>query len=329
MKLYIYIDGFNLYYGCLKNTPNKWLDVFKLCQYLFPHVEIVKIKYFTAPIKNRENDIDKERPNRQQIYFRALRTIQNLEIIEGTFLSHNVSMKLSTGKGFATVIKSEEKGTDVNIATHLIHDAHNKKFEKAVVISNDSDLVTPVRIVTKEIDLSVTVISPFKRNNIELMEAATNVKKVRRGVLGISQFPHRLKDSTGEFSIPDKWISKGLAFFLPLETRPKDYPALEKMVGKFWHTGIIYENRIFECFNHDRKSIDDFSDSKKKTLADMQAVFVNIIVNTDKLNSEINSGTDCSEYVARVVGLSANTGSKKQYWPEEVYNYILDKFAAK
>ncbi|MFA6315217.1 MAG: NYN domain-containing protein [Candidatus Paceibacterota bacterium] len=205
MKLYIYIDGFNLYYGCLKNTPCKWLDVFKLCQFLFPNDEIVKIKYFTAPIKNRENDIDRERPNRQQMYFRALRTIKNLEIIEGTFLSHNVSMKLATGKGFATVIRSEEKGTDVNIATHLIHDAHNNKFEKAVVISNDSDLVTPIRIVTKEIVRPVTVISPFKRNNIELMEAATSIKKIRRGVLGVSQFPTKLTDNTGEFSIPEKW----------------------------------------------------------------------------------------------------------------------------
>ncbi len=208
MKLYIYIDGFNLYYGCLKGTPHKWLDVFKLCKYLFPHDEIVKIKYFTAPIRNRENDIDSERPNRQQIYFRALRTIKNLEIIEGMFLSHNVSMKLATGRGFATVIKSEEKGTDVNIATHLIHDAHNKKFEKAVVISNDSDLVTPIRIVTKEITSLVTVISPFKRNNIELMEAATNIKKIRRGVLGVSQFPYRLNDAIGEFFIPEKWIPK-------------------------------------------------------------------------------------------------------------------------
>jgi uncharacterized LabA/DUF88 family protein len=203
VKLHIYIDGFNLYYGCLKDTPYRWLDVRKLCSFLFPHDEITKIKYFTAPIKIRPNDPDPDRPNRQQIYLRALRTIPQLEIIEGVFLSHNVSMKLADGKGYARVIKSEEKGTDVNIATHLINDAHNDSFERAVVISNDSDLVAPIRITTGELDLPVTVISPFERNSIQLKEVATDVKRIRKGVLGASQFPEKLVDTVGEFCIPE------------------------------------------------------------------------------------------------------------------------------
>lgn len=207
VKLYIYIDGFNLYYGCLKDTPYRWLDVSRLCAFLFPHDEIVKIKYFTAPIKIRKNDTDRDRPNRQQIYFRALRTLPNVEIIEGIFLSHNVSMKLTKGTGYARVIKSEEKGTDVNIATHLMHDAHTRVYERAVVISNDSDLVTPIRIITKEIGIPITVISPFDRNNIQLKTVATDVKQIRQGVLSVSQFPENLKDATGEFSIPEKWKS--------------------------------------------------------------------------------------------------------------------------
>ncbi len=204
MKLSVYIDGFNLYYGCLKNTPYRWLDLHKMCSFLFPHDEIVKIKYFTAPIKIR-NDSDPDRPNRQQIYLRALRTIPNLEIIEGFFLSHEVSMKLAKGKGYAKVVKSEEKGTDVNIATHLVHDAHNKSFERAVVISNDSDLVTPIHIVAQDLKLPVTVISPFDRNNIQLKSAATNIKQIRKGLLGASQFPEKLQDDIGDFYIPEKW----------------------------------------------------------------------------------------------------------------------------
>jgi hypothetical protein len=101
-----------------------------MCQLLFPHDEIVKIKYFTAPIKIRMSDSDPDRPNRQQIYLRALKTIPNLEIIEGIFLKHKVSMKLAHKEGYALVIKHEEKGTDVNIATHLVHDAHNNLFER-------------------------------------------------------------------------------------------------------------------------------------------------------------------------------------------------------
>lgn len=151
------------------------------------------------------SDNDPDRPNRQQIYLRALKTLPNLEIIEGVFLRHKVSMKLADKEGYALVIKHEEKGTDVNIATHLVHDAHNNAFEKAVVISNDSDLVTPIRVVVKEINLPITVISPFDRNNIQLKEVATDIKHIRIGLLKVSQFDDKLIDEVGEFSIPEKW----------------------------------------------------------------------------------------------------------------------------
>ncbi|MDE2188427.1 MAG: NYN domain-containing protein [Patescibacteria group bacterium] len=205
MKLHVYVDGFNLYYGCLKDTPYRWLDVLKMCTLRFPQDEIVRIKYFTAPIKIRMSEKDPDRPNRQQIYLRALRTIPNLDIIEGVFLSHKVSMKLARGDGYALVIKNEEKGTDVNIASYLVHDAHHTLFKKAVVISNDSDLVTPIKIVTKEIGLPVTIVSPFDRNSIQLKDVATDVKHIRKGLLKVSQFNEKLNDATGEFSIPEKW----------------------------------------------------------------------------------------------------------------------------
>ena len=113
------------------------------------------------------------------------------------------------------------------------------------------------------------------------------------------------------------------AFFLPLESRPKNYPPLRKMVGKFWHAGIIHDGKVYECFNYGRKSISDFDEEKKTKLKTMQAVFINVTLKKDKIDSELNSGIDCSEYVARAVGLSKNSGSKKEYWPEQVYNYIL------
>lgn len=90
MRIYVYVDGFNLYYGCLKGSPYKWLNLQKLSELLFQNHTITKIKYYTAPIKIRENDTDHEKPNRQQIYLRALRTIPNLEIIQGTFLTHAI-----------------------------------------------------------------------------------------------------------------------------------------------------------------------------------------------------------------------------------------------
>ena len=51
------------------------------------------------------------------------------------------------------VDKTEEKGSDVNLASHLLRDAYNRRFEVAEIITNDSDLAEPVRIVSQEIKL--------------------------------------------------------------------------------------------------------------------------------------------------------------------------------
>jgi hypothetical protein len=124
-RTYVYIDGFNLYYGAVKGTSFKWLNVRRLCELLLPDSRIDKVKYFTARVSARKDDPDK--PTRQQMYLRALRTLPDLEIIYGSFLSHDVQMPLADpvpgGPRFAKVIKTEEKGSDVNIAAQLINDA--------------------------------------------------------------------------------------------------------------------------------------------------------------------------------------------------------------
>lgn len=206
MKTNVYVDGFNFYYGCLKGTSHKWLDLSKLCQFLLPRDQIQKIKYYTATVSARPHDPDQ--PVRQQTYFRALRTIPNLEIIEGHFLSHVVKMPLATPQGglqYVKVIKTEEKGSDVNIAAHMVHDGHRGDYELAVVVSNDSDLLEPIRIVTEELGLKVGVLNPHKNPSKTLIAKALFHKNIRAGVLKQSQFPPVLTDSIGVFQKPADW----------------------------------------------------------------------------------------------------------------------------
>jgi hypothetical protein len=47
------IDGFNLYYGALKRTPYKWLDLAKLAQILLPADTLQELHYFTARVSSR------------------------------------------------------------------------------------------------------------------------------------------------------------------------------------------------------------------------------------------------------------------------------------
>jgi uncharacterized LabA/DUF88 family protein len=208
MKTIIYVDGFNLYYGALKKTPYKWLNILALCKFLLPKNEIVQIKYFTALVSARANDPDQ--PNRQQLYLRALRSLPKLEIIYGHFLEHVVMMPLAKpvpgGPKHVSVIKTEEKGSDVNIAAHLINDGHKKRYEAAVLVSNDSDLVEPVKLVRNELKCPVGVLNPIPdKPSQELRKYATFVKPIRQGVLAASQFPPVLKDAVGTFYKPPTW----------------------------------------------------------------------------------------------------------------------------
>lgn len=92
-RAYVYIDGFNLYYGALKRTPFKWLNLGELCQLMLPNDTIESIQYFTARVSARP--YNQSAPLDQQVYLRALRTIPNLSITFGHFLTHSVRMVLS------------------------------------------------------------------------------------------------------------------------------------------------------------------------------------------------------------------------------------------
>lgn len=207
MRTNVYIDGFNLYYGCLKKTPYRWLNVAELCRLMLPKDTIHRIKYFTARVSARPHDPDQ--PVRQQTYLRALETIPNLTISYGSFLTHTVSMPLANPQSghspYAAVFRTTEKGSDVNLATHLLFDAFRSDYDLAVIISNDSDLREPVRIVTQELGKHVGVLNPHKHPCQELVQYATFIKRIRQGVLQVSQFPTSLTDQNGTFHKPASW----------------------------------------------------------------------------------------------------------------------------
>ena len=153
MKTIVYVDGFNFYYGAVKDTLFKWLNIHKMCQLHLKKDQIIGIKYFTAKIVPRPDDPQKH--IRQLVYLRALKTLPDFEIIYGHYLSHEVTMRLANppirGSKFVKVIKTEEKGSDVNLAVELLHDGYQNKYELAVIVSNDSDLLSALRIVQNDL----------------------------------------------------------------------------------------------------------------------------------------------------------------------------------
>jgi uncharacterized LabA/DUF88 family protein len=204
LKATIYVDGFNLYYGALKNTPYRWLDIGKLCHFMLPNDTINQIKYFTALVNPRPSDPDQL--TRQRIYLRALQTIPNLEIIYGHFLTHEIMMPLAPPKsGYTKVIKTEEKGSDVNLALHLLSDGYKNAYDVAVIVSNDSDLLLPVQFVKKELGKKIGILNPQKHPSKVLIANADFIKNIRQGVLSKSLFPTSLTDLQGTFTKPTTW----------------------------------------------------------------------------------------------------------------------------
>jgi uncharacterized LabA/DUF88 family protein len=203
----VYIDGFNFYYGALRNTPHRWVNLRRMCELLLPKNTVAEIKYFTALVSARPNDPDQ--PVRQQLYLRALRTVPGVSVHLGHFLSHEVTMPLAVAPGqrqtYVRVIKTEEKGSDVNLATHLLHDAHMGRFDVAVVVSNDSDLLEPIRIVRSQLGKKVGILNPHPNPSRALLPHLDFIKQIRAGVLRASQFPTAMTDATGTFTKPHRW----------------------------------------------------------------------------------------------------------------------------
>ena len=182
----LYIDGFNLYYRALKDTPFRWLDLRKLAETLFPQDTIYRVCYFTARLDARPSN--PAQPQRQLIYLRALATLPGLP-------TH------------VLVRDSEEKGSDVNLATRLLVDGFNGEYEQAAVVSNDADFAGAMRYVRDDLGLRVTLVNPDSRNTspTELASSATYVKRLWKSHLRRSQLPDTLTDEVGTITKPAGW----------------------------------------------------------------------------------------------------------------------------
>ena len=98
----------------------------------------------------------------------------------------------------------EEKGSDVNLASHLLNDAWRGVFDVAVVISNDTDLVEPIRMVTIERRKTVFVVCPGRWQVAPQLEAvASHVRHIRKPMLQAAQLPDPIPNTT--ISKPPDW----------------------------------------------------------------------------------------------------------------------------
>lgn len=182
MKTRVYIDGYNLYYGCLKNTPYKWLDLVKSFEsHVLPQStpahfspSSVSIKYFTSDIKEKAA-FDLTSVADQSAYHRALEAsypAQKLEIIKGyfsiadefAFLIDKFDPKLPPKHcKKVNVWKLEEKQTDVNIAIHGLFDVlTDETLDQIVFVTNDTDLAPVLKMISETQKVVIGLVVPIR-----------------------------------------------------------------------------------------------------------------------------------------------------------------------
>lgn len=107
-----------------------------------------------------------------------------------------------------SVIEREEKGSDVNLASYLLLDAFQGDCETIVVVTNDSDLAEPLRIVKEVFGLRVEIVNPGKRVAADLQGIADSYSEIREWMVRESQFPASIEDANGTVTIPERWLNQ-------------------------------------------------------------------------------------------------------------------------
>jgi 6-hydroxy-3-succinoylpyridine 3-monooxygenase len=185
LRTRLYVDGYNLYYGCLKNTPHKWLDPLALVERILPsvlyeqdgiptHSEFCTpaIKYFTAPILSAFARAEDSVLCQSQ-YHTALRGQlgRKLRIITGYHdarpaRAHAVVEGKPAGKSpLVDIWKLEEKQSDVALALHAFCDAVLDEIDQVVVMTNDSDFAPAMQMIRQHTSVVLGLIAPVREGD--------------------------------------------------------------------------------------------------------------------------------------------------------------------
>jgi uncharacterized LabA/DUF88 family protein len=225
MKTIIYVDGYNLFYGCLKHSQDKWLDLYNL---LFqrivysqnPASELVSIRFFTADIKASLASNGQAAQEAQQRYHRALtaRYPDQIEIIKGYYSLEKARLleyrKPPDKTARVDVWKLEEKQTDVNIALESYRDACKGKALQFVFVSNDTDLAPALAALREDFSESIQIgvvipvrdTAEHRPGNEQLSRYADWTRRhITEQELASSHLPERIPTRKKPITKPEYW----------------------------------------------------------------------------------------------------------------------------
>jgi uncharacterized LabA/DUF88 family protein len=203
-RVIAYVDGFNLYFGLRSRQWRRyyWLDLHRMAQNLLrTGQQLVETKYFTSRVSATPANPQKAR--RQVAYLEALQTLSCVQIFFGHYLENSVECR----RCGATWISHDEKMTDVNIATELLTDAFDDRFDTAILVTADSDLTRPIEVVrTRYPGKRVVLAFPPNRFSERLKQVGSAYFTIGRDVLAASQLADSVVKPDGfVLRRPAKW----------------------------------------------------------------------------------------------------------------------------
>ncbi len=200
-KVIVFIDGFNLYHA-IKVNPEyrkyKWLDLSKLSTlYITKNEIIVDILYFTALATWNPDKVKKHK-----LFIKA-NEFKGVHVVYGEFKKRDKYCNLCK-KTYQTF---EEKQTDVNIAIQLFKLSIEDKYDKAIIISGDSDLIPSINAVRKTFpNKQIGVIIPIGRRAEALKQACDFYMKMKKKHLSSAILEYKIKINNNEFIVcPPEW----------------------------------------------------------------------------------------------------------------------------
>ncbi|MEB0140805.1 MULTISPECIES: antitoxin Xre/MbcA/ParS toxin-binding domain-containing protein [unclassified Undibacterium] len=236
LRTRIYIDGYNLYYGCLKGSPYKWLDLLALFEkHILPSVLVERnglrcqmtllplaIKFFTAKILEKAAKAP-DSVSSQARYHTALRKQHDsrIEIIEGYYSLTESRVKIidaASPKRWpkdchdALAWKLEEKQSDVNLALQAYHDAITREVDQVVIVTNDTDIAPALKLIRLHTAVTIGLVIPAKPSirvpNTELAEQAHWVRShILPSELANSQLPRVFPGKSPTIK-PESWYAR-------------------------------------------------------------------------------------------------------------------------
>ena len=204
-RVSVYIDGFNFYNGLKAKGWGRyrWLNIAALSRRLLFHdQELADVRYFTSLMHHQPESL-----KRQQLYLAALELHGEVSVHHGRFERRDIKCP-KCGKGHG---RPQEKETDVRLAVQMMLDAMHDRFDVALVVSADSDLVPAIEAVRSEFGKIVVIVHPPRRHGAQLVAVADAEGFISRSWLNQSQFddPLILTKPNGKqrtFVKPPNWI---------------------------------------------------------------------------------------------------------------------------